>query len=167
MNRVCVITSDGRAYYAIVSKLRSAGLPFLSLLPSDGVSECGLVVTTKREAASFASPTMALEDLDQSPEVARGQILSKLTGGGQILLVGVDPGSRIGAAAFLDEARLGSRTFNSRRSALAWVAGVVEGVPSKRSVVRVGDGDPKTAKWLADTLTSKLQSVLIDPKRLG
>jgi len=162
MKRICVVTTNGGAYYAIVSKLRSAGLPSLSLLPSDDLSECGLVVTTRKEAASFAAPTMALEDLDENSDVAKGQILSLLTGKGQDLLVGIDPGSRIGTAAFLGESLLASRTFNSRRNAFAWVADIVEKVPSKRSVVRVGDGDSKTANWLADALTAKVPDALVE-----
>jgi len=113
MGRICVITADGRSYYTIVSKLRVAGLRFLSLLPADDTRECGLVITTKKEAASFAVPTISLEELDDSPDVARGQILSKLAGGEQNLIVGIDPGSRIGAAAF--SGRLVSRRGRSTR----------------------------------------------------
>lgn len=162
MSRICVVTSNGGAYYAIVSKLRSAGLPFLSLLPSDDERECGLVITTRKEMASFATPTMALEDLDENSDVAKGQVLSALTPRGQNLLVGIDPGSRIGAAAFLGDSLLASRTFNSRRGAFTWVASILEKVPSRRSVVRVGDGDPKTADWLADALTSRVPDALVE-----
>src|SRR5208283_2197138 len=125
MSRICVISSDGGAYYAIVSRLRSAGLPFLSLLPSDDQGECVLVITTKKEAPSFACPTIVLEDLDGNPDVARGQILAKLSDGGETLLVGIDPGSRIGAAAFLGGTKLASTTFNSKRTTTEWVANLI------------------------------------------
>ena len=162
MGRICVITADGRSYYTIVSKLRVAGLRFLSLLPADDTRECGLVITTKKEAASFAVPTISLEELDDSPDVARGQILSKLAGGEQNLIVGIDPGSRIGAAAFLGETRLASRTFNSKRSAVSWVASLLERVPSRRLLVRVGDGEPKTAVWLADSIASLVPQAAVE-----
>jgi hypothetical protein len=157
-----VSTADGGSYYAIVSRLRSAGLPFLSLLPADDSRECGLVITTRKEAALFASPTFSLEDLDESPDVARGQILSRLSEGEETLLVGLDPGSRIGVAAFLGDARLAARTFNSKKGACNWVANLLEKVPSKRSVVRVGDGDPGTARWLADELASRVPVALVE-----
>lgn len=162
MSRICVITADGRSYYEIVSKLREAGLPFLSLLPADDPRECGLVITTKREAASFEAPTMSLEDLDGNPDVARGQILSKLTEGKQNLVVGIDPGSRIGTAAFLGETRFASRTFNSRKSAISWVASLLERVPARRLLVRVGDGELRTATWLADTLVSQVPDAAVE-----
>lgn len=143
-----MITADGGAYYAIVSRLRDAGLPFLSLLPSDADIECGLVITTKSEGFSFGSPTLSLEDLDENPDVARGQILSKLSRGNKTLLVGVDPGSRIGATAFLGEEPLASRIFNSKSGACSWVAGLAERVPPRRSLVRIGDGDAEVATGL-------------------
>jgi hypothetical protein len=162
MNRICVVTADGRSYYTIVSKLRVAGLPFLSLLPDDDPSECGLVITTEKEAASFPVPTISLEELDENPDVARGQILSKVSREEQNLVVGVDPGSRIGAAAFLGETRVASRTFNSKKSAVSWVAGLLEKVPSRRLLVRVGDGEPKTAVWLADSIGSLVPRAAIE-----
>ncbi|MDV3244621.1 MAG: hypothetical protein LYZ66_05545 [Nitrososphaerales archaeon] len=162
MSRICVITSDGAVYYAIVSRLRSAGLPFLSVLPGGAERGCGLVITTRSEALSFKSPTFALEDMDEDPDVARGQILARLSEGGKTLLVGVDPGSRIGAAAFLGEARLASRTFNSKSGACSWVADLVERVPSRRSVVRIGDGDLGMANWIAGVLEAKLPDVAVE-----
>lgn len=162
MSRICVITADGRSYYAIVSKLRSAGLPFLSLLPTDDSQECGLVITTKKEASSFTVPTISLEELDENQDVARGQILSRLTEGEQTMVVGIDPGSRIGAAAFLGETRLASRTFNSKRSAVSWVARLIEKVPSRRLLVRVGDGEPKTATSLADAIASLVPEAVVE-----
>ena len=157
-----MITADGRSYYAIVSKLRSAGLPFLSLLPADDPRECGLVITTKREKTSFAGPTISLEELDDNSDVARGQILSRLSEGEQNLVVGIDPGSRIGGAAFLGETRLASRTFNSKRNAVSWVASLFEKVPSRRLLVRVGDGEPQTAVWLAGSLASQVPGAAIE-----
>lgn len=162
MGRICVITSDGRSYYAIVSKLRTAGLPFLSLLPTGDPGECALVVTTKKEAPSFAAPTISLEELDENPDVAKGQILARLSAGEQTLVVGIDPGSRIGTAAFLGETRLASKTFNSKRGAVAWLERFLGRVPSKRLVVRVGDGEPRTALWLADSLASRVPEAVIE-----
>jgi len=162
MSRICVVTSDGRSYYTIVSKLRDAGFPFLSLLPSDDARECGLVITTKREAGSFEVPTISLEELDENPDVARGQILSRLTEGQQNLVVGIDPGSRIGTAAFLGETRLASRTFNSRRNAVSWVASLLEKVPARRRLVRVGDGEARTATWLADSLAALVPEAAVE-----
>ena len=161
MSRVCVITEDGGSYYAIASRLRSAGLPFLSLLPGDVADECSLVLTTRKEAGSFTAPTLTLEELDEDPDIARSQVLARLSGE-RTLLVGVDPGLRIGTAAFMGDSRLASRTFNSRKAVCAWIAELMDKVPSARAVVRVGDGDPKTARWIADALTERFPRVTVE-----
>ncbi len=162
MTHICVVTADGGAYYALVSRLRSAGLPFLSLMPGDETGECGLVLTTHAEAGSFAERALALEDLDENLDVARGQILSRLSDGEKVLLVGIDPGRRIGAAAFLGEDRLALRTFNSRNGACVWVANLVRNVPARRSVVRIGDGDQALAAWLAGDLVGRLPQARVE-----
>ncbi|MDG7015791.1 MAG: hypothetical protein JRM82_00265, partial [Nitrososphaerota archaeon] len=92
----------------------------------------------------------------------RGQILARLSEGDRALLVGLDPGSRIGMAAFLGETRLASHTFNSRSSACNSVVRLVEGVSVKRSVVRIGDGDPVLSTWLADNLASRLPTAIVE-----
>jgi len=162
MSRICVITADARAYYALVSKLRAADLPFLSLSPGDKSNECELILTTRAEAGQFKAATMALEDLDESVDVVRGQILAQLSEGDKTLLVGLDPGSRIGMAAFLGETRLASRTFNSRAGACNSVIHLIEGVSARRSVVRIGDGDPSLSTWLADNLASRLTNTVVE-----
>jgi hypothetical protein len=162
MSRICVITTDGRAYYALVSKLRGAGLPFLSLSPGDRCDECELVLTTKAEAGQFKIATVALEDLDESVDVARAQILARLSEGDRTLLVGLDPGSRIGMVAFLGETRLASRTFNSKSGACNSVVRLVEGVSVRRSVVRIGDGDPALASWLAENIAPRLPGTAVE-----
>lgn len=162
MSRICVATADGRAYYAIVSRLRSAGLPFQSLRPGDRGHECELVITTLAEAGMFGAQTISLEELDENPDIVRGQIFSKLWEGKKTLLVGLDPGSRIGMAAFFGESRLAFRTFNSRSSACARVVQLVERVTSRRSIVRIGDGDPAMAAWFAENLGARLPETTVE-----
>ena len=162
MSRICVVTADGRAYYGLVSRLRGAGLSFLSLSPGDRCDGCDLVLTTRAEAGQFKVATMALEDLGEDDDVVRGRILSRLSERDEALLGGLDPGSRIGMAAFLGETRLGSRTFNSKSSACSGVARLVDEVSVGRAVIRIGDGDPALASWLADNLASRLPGSVVE-----
>ena len=162
MTRICVITSDGRAYYALVSRLRNAGLPFLSMLPADTSGECELVLTTRSEAGLFHGITMVLEDLDDEPGVVRSQILSRLAGGNGALTIGIDPGLRIGMAAFYGETRIASRTFNSRSRLCSGVVRLVKKTEAGRSVVRIGNGDPAQASWIAARLAHRLPRTVIE-----
>ena len=156
MTRVCVITSEVRAYYALVSRLRRAGFAFMSMLPGDESDECELVLTTKHEANLFPGSVMMVEDLDEDPDVVRGQILSRLAGGKATLLIGIDPGLRIGLAAFYGDERLVFRTFNSRDRLCAGVVKLVSKIDSAKSLVRIGNGNPILADWIATKLTLRL-----------
>jgi len=78
MNRICVATSKARAYYALVSRLRRAELPFSSVLPGSDCRDCELVLTTADEAEQFGVAALALEDLDENPGIFKGQVMSRL-----------------------------------------------------------------------------------------
>ncbi|HUI86309.1 MAG TPA: hypothetical protein VLY21_04050 [Nitrososphaerales archaeon] len=157
-----MITSDGRAYYALVSRLRKAGLPFLSMLPTDAIGDCELVLTTREESGLFEGATMALEDLDDDPGVVRGQILSRLAGGEGTLTVGVDPGLRIGMAAFYGEARLSSHTFNSKERLCSGVVRLVKKTEAARALVRIGNGNPAMAASIAARLAARLPRIVVE-----
>lgn len=156
MTLVCVITSEVRAYYALVSRLRRAGFAFMSMLPGDATDECELVLTTKREASLFRGSVMMVEELDEDPDVVRGQILSRLAGGEATLLIGIDPGLRMGLAAFYGDERLAFHTFNSKDRLCSSVVKLVSKIESAESLVRIGNGNPILADWIATKLTLRL-----------
>lgn len=162
MTRICVTTSEGRAYYALVSRLRKAGLPFLSMLPTDAFDECELILTTKGEASLFQGSVMVLEELDDDPGVAKSQILSRLAGGDGVLTIGIDPGLRIGMAAFYGETRLASHTFDSRERLCSGVVKLVKKTEAAKSLIRIGNGNPTLANWIAVRLMARLPRTAIE-----
>jgi len=162
MNRICVATSKARAYYALVSRLRRAGLPFSSVLPDSDFRNCDLVLTTRDEVGSFGGGALALEDLDENPGVFKGQVVSKLTGEGDIILVGVDPGKRTGLAVFYGQTRLAFNTFDSTGAVCARVGIFARRVPSSRLLVRVGDGNRSMTAKLVDGLRREVPSATVE-----
>ncbi len=162
MTRLCIVTSDGRAYYALASRLRKAGFSFLSLTPEKNSGGCEIILTTRKEAGLFRGGVMFLDDLDDDPSVLRGQVLSRLDKGDATLLVGVDPGSRTGMAAFYGENALVFRTFHSRDALCATISRLVGRVEAKRSLIRIGNGNPVLARSLAETLSSGLPKTRIE-----
>jgi hypothetical protein len=146
------MTSDARAYYAIVSRLRKAGFPFFSLLPGDGEHECDLVITTESESPMPNRMVMTLEELDEDADVVRGQIISRLAKGQGTLVIGIDPGSRMGMAALYGETMFALRTFISRERLCAEVTTLTERINSRKSLVRIGNGNPSLAQWIATKL---------------
>lgn len=161
MNRICVVTSKAGAYYALVSRLRRAGLPFSSLLPESDFRECELVLTTAEEAGQFGGRALALEELDENPGVFKGQVMARLAEG-QVVLVGVDPGKRTGLAVFYGQTKLAFSTFNSTGAVCSRVGDFARGIPSNRVVVRVGDGNRQMAGRLVEGLRRAVPRATIE-----
>jgi len=151
VNRICVATSRARAYYALVSRLRRAGLSFSSVLPDSDYGECDVFLTTAEEAKRLGGRALALEDLDENPGIFKGQVVSRLVGD-QVLLIGVDPGKRTGLAVFYGQIKLAFSTFDSPAAVVSRVAAFGRGVPSSRLLVRVGNGNRAMATRLVEGL---------------
>jgi len=162
MNRICVVTAKPVAYFAIVSRMRKAGLPFTSIRPGADHGGCALIITSSGEAGQFGGKAFALEDLDENPGVFKGQLMSRLDGGRNVLLAGVDPGKRIGLAVFYGEASLEYSTFGSVEGLSLRVGAFTRKVPAKKLAVRVGNGYPTTAARLIESLKLEAPEAVIE-----
>jgi len=162
VDRICVATSKARAYYALVSRLRRAGLPFTSVLPDSDSGGCELVLTTAEEAGRFGGRALALEDLDENPGIFKGQVVSRLRGKEDVVLVGIDPGKRTGLAVFYGQTRLAFNTFDSAGALYSRISAFARGIPSSRMLVRVGNGNRSMAARLIDGLKREVPEATVE-----
>jgi hypothetical protein len=162
LSRICVITSRAGAYYALVSRLREAGLAFESVLPGSDHRGCELVLTTKDEAGAFEDRALVLEELDEDPGVFKGQIVSKLDDGDDAVFVGVDPGVRTGLAVYYGHTPLAFSTFDSPGALCAKIGAFAMRLPDCRFVIRVGDGNPRIAGELARMLKATVPDATVE-----
>ncbi len=162
MSRLCVITARASAYYALVNKLKQAGLSFSSVTPDAAWGECDLVLTTSAEASRFGDKVLSLEDLDENPGVFKGQVLAKLNGGKDAILVGIDPGKRIGLAVFYGGTKLAFSTFHSVGTVSSRVVRFAEAVPKSGFSVRIGNGDSSTVESLVEALRGALPTAVVE-----
>ena len=162
MSRICVVTSKSRAYYALVSRLRRAGLPFQSLLPDSDVKDCELVLTTVEEAPKFGDMALSMEELDENVGVFKGQVVSWLQGYDDVLLVGIDPGKRNGLAVFYGRTKLAFNTFDSVPELCARVGEFARRVPALGTLVRIGDGNRAIALKLAESIGKEVPKAKIE-----
>jgi hypothetical protein len=162
VDRICVATSKSRTYYALVSRLRRAELPFSSILPDSDLRECGLVLTSADEAWQFGDRALALEDLAENPGILKGQIVSRLMGKDDLILVGVDPGKRMGLAVYYGHTKLAFNTFDSSGAVCSRVGAFARGIPSSGLLVRIGDGNRSMAAKLVDGLRKEVPSATIE-----
>lgn len=155
-------TSKASAYYALVSRLRRAELPFSSGLPGSDLQECALILTTADEVGSFGGKAVALEELDENPGIFKGQVMSRLSGEKEVVLVGVDPGKRTGLAIFYGQTRLAFNTFDSTSAVCSRVGAFSRGIPSTRTLVRVGNGNKPMAAKLVEGLRKEVPGATIE-----
>ncbi|HEY6283924.1 MAG TPA: hypothetical protein VIW22_08375 [Nitrososphaerales archaeon] len=162
MNRICVATSKARAYYALVSRLRRAELPFSSALPGSDCRDCELVLTTADEAEQFGVVALALEDLDENPGIFKGQVMSRLNGEGDAILVGVDPGKRIGLAVFYGRMKLAFNTFESTAAVFSRVGAFARALPASRLLVRIGNGNRSMVTRFVEGFRKEVPGAVIE-----
>jgi len=162
MVRICVMTSQARVYYSLVSRLRKADLPFISLVSGTRHPECDLTLTTRAESDTIGHSALPAELLDDDPFVFKGQILSHLDDGRETLLIGVDPGRRIGMAVYYGETSLEFNSFDSMEILCSRVASFVRKVPAKKSLVRIGNGNSALAMGLALSVTRRVPGAMIE-----
>ena len=162
MSRICVATSKARAYYALVSRLKRAGLPFSSALPGSDFRDWDLVLTTAEEAGGLGEKALALEELDENPGIFRGQVISRLSGESEVILVGVDPGKRTGMAVFYGQTKLASSTFDSVGTICSRIGAFARGIPSSRVLIRVGNGNGPMVSKLVDGLRREVPDATIE-----
>jgi len=162
VSRICVATSKARAYYALVSRLKRAGLPFSSALPGSDFRDWDLVLTTAEEAGGLGEKALALEELDENPGIFRGQVISRLSGESEVILVGVDPGKRTGMAVFYGQTKLASSTFDSVGTICSRIGAFARGIPSSRVLIRVGNGNGPMVSKLVDGLRREVPDATIE-----
>jgi hypothetical protein len=162
MNRICVATSKAGAYYALVSRMRRAELPFSSVLPGSDCRDCELVLTTADEAEEFGGAALALEDLDENPGIFKGQVMSKLNGEGDTILVGVDPGKRTGLAVFYGRTKLAFNTFESAAAVCSRVGAFARALPASSLLVRIGNGNRSMVARFVDGFRREVPGAIIE-----
>jgi hypothetical protein len=160
---IWVVTSDGRVYYSISSRLKKAGLGFVSKKPSEASGNDCLKLTTREESRTIGGLKIAIEDLDEDPIIMKGQILSKTTDERERhLIIGMDPGSRIGLAVFYGEIRLTSQTLTSHKQVCEFLTRLTLRVPHSRAIIRIGNGEREVANKLIQELVNNLPSAIIE-----
>jgi hypothetical protein len=160
--RVLVATIHGKPYYKIISALKSLGVAFDSVSPEEAaLISSKLVITTEQEKFLIGNKNMLLDsELDGEPALIRAKILRGLVGVNHDdqLLIGIDPGTRIGIAVFYLHREIESQVATSVRSAISLVSALIKDTQSRKKIVRIGYGDPAMARQIATKLYEKFKN---------
>jgi hypothetical protein len=143
------------------------GLPFDSVSPEEAaLTNSQLVITTEQESRLVGKKNMLLDsELDDEPALIRAKILRSLMGMHQDdqLVIGIDPGNRIGIAVFYLQKEIESQVMTSVRKSVDLVSKLISGTMSRKKIVRIGYGDPVMARQIANKLHEKFKdSIMIE-----
>lgn len=142
-------------------------MPFDSVSPEEAaLINSELVITTEQERDLIGKKTMLLDsELDAEPSLIRAKILRSIMGMHQDdqLVVGIDPGTRIGIAAFYLQKEIESAVMTSVRKSVDLIGILIRGTVSRKKIIRIGYGDPIMAIEIANKLHMKFkESIMIE-----
>jgi hypothetical protein len=155
----------GKPYYKIISALKSLGLQFDSVTPEEAsVLNSQLVITTRDEKSTVGHGNILLDnELDDEPALIKAKILRSLMGMYQDdqLVIGIDPGSRIGVAAFYLQKEIESQVLTSIQGVVDLVTMLAKGTSSRKKLIRIGDGNPAMARNIANKIYARFKDKVI------
>lgn len=156
LRRVVVATVDGRAFYVFVSMLKDLGIPFSAHLPWEQF-RASLVLTTRDEArAGWGSKVLLYEDLTGDRLVDSALVLSSVNGGKDDLVVGLDPGNRIGVVVQYGGTIVHEGVCRSPRE-VASILRRLLALRARTRVVKLGFGDPERAMAIVKEVRELLE----------
>lgn len=157
-----VATVYGRSYFKFVNTLKNLKLDYDSVLPEEITnSDRRLILTTVIESSKIPSNFVLFDDeFDCDPTIVRGRIVQKLESGihRSSLIVGIDPGNRIGLSVFYYEKEIESSIYTSVDDLISHIVKVLVGLNAERKVVKVGNGNMQIAKQIANLLNLRFCS---------
>ena len=160
--RIGIATTYGRPYYRFSTYLKTLDLDFDSILPEEILDYSGnLVFTTREESPKECQKPLLHEDIfEHPPTVIKGKMMQKLSFNfeEEDLVLGVDPGQRIGLSVCYFGKEIESSFYSSVEDLVFHIIKVMGGLRAKRKIVKIGDGNMQIAKEIASMLNLKFCS---------
>jgi len=157
-----VATVDGRSYFKFVNTLKFLQLNYDSVLPEEITStDKRLILTTVRESSKIPTELVLFDDdFDHDPTVIRGRMVHKLESGmhSSSLVIGIDPGNRIGLSVFYYEKEIESSIYTSVDDLISHIVKILVGLNAERKIVKIGNGNMKIAKQIVNMLNLRFCS---------
>ena len=163
-SKVTVATVYGRPYYKIITALKLMDIQFDSLSPQEAAaSNAKVIITTEHEAEIVRRKDVLLDtELDDCPAVLKAKILRTLMGvcHDDQLIIGIDPGDRIGISIIYLHNEIDSIVESSITSTIHVLSPLLVGIVSKKKIIRIGDGNIDMAQSLAKLIKLKFMDLV-------
>lgn len=172
-SRIGIATTYGKSYYRFVNSLKKLNLSFDSLLPKDITNyEGSLVLTTRKEFPKSCDKPILYEDVfDNHITIVRAMMIQKLNLDFQEdeLILGVDPGQRIGLSVSYSGREIENSLHSSIEKLVLHIVTILGKLGARRKVVKIGNGDMKIAQEICDMLNlrycSSFELEFVDEKK--
>lgn len=137
-------------------------IQFDSISPEEAAqSNARVIITTRYEAGMVNKRVMTILDteLEKYPAVSKARILRTIAGpdADDQLIIGIDPGSRIGISVIYLNQEISSIVESSVVDAVEQVSALLGGIPSRNKIVRIGDGGIRMTGEIARMLKSRFR----------
>ncbi len=137
-------------------------LPFDSILPLEiSKYEGNLILTTRKESPLTCTKPILHEDvLEQNFTVIRGLMIQKLNLEYQEddLIMGIDPGERIGLSVFYYGKEIESSFHSSIEDLVLHIIDILGNLRATRKVIKIGNGNMDIAKKIKKLLNLRFCS---------
>ena len=155
-------TVSGRSYFKFINILRRLKLNYDSVLPGEITSsDRRLILTTMSESSKMSTSLVLLDDeFNYHPTIIRAKIVEKLQSGinDNSLVIGIDPGNRIGLSIFYYEKEIESSIYTATDDLISHIVQILVGINARRKIVKVGDGNMKIALHIVNSLNLRFCS---------
>lgn len=155
-------TVSGKSYFKFINILRNLKLTYDSVLPEEITSsDRRLILTTMDESSRIQTNLVLLDDeINHHPTIVKAKIVEKLQSGlnNSSLVIGIDPGNRIGLSVFYYEKEIESSIYTSIDDLVSHIVRILVEINAQRKVVKIGDGTMKIAQNIANSINLKFCS---------
>jgi hypothetical protein len=142
--------------------LKVLNLPFDSILPEEISNYKGnLVLTTRKESPlKYKKPILHEDVFEQHFTVIRGLMIQKLNLDYEEkdLVIGIDPGERIGLSVFYFGKEIESSFHSSLEELILHIISILGNLRAKRKIIKIGNGNMKIAKKIEKLLNLRFCS---------
>jgi len=157
-----VATISGRSYFKFINILRRLQLTYDSVLPEEITSsDRRLILTTVSESSRIPTNLVLLDDeFNYHPTIIRAKIVEKLQSGitDNSLVIGIDPGNRIGLSVFYCGKEIESSIYTATDDLISHIVQILVGISAHRKIVKIGNGNMKIALHIVNSLNLRFCS---------
>ena len=162
--KITVATLNAKSYYKIINILKLLHLNYEELSPSEALNSYSkFIITSKEESPIFKKSNIMIDsELNDNPVIIKAKILKKLikTNTYDQLIIGIDPGNRIGISIFYLYDEIETVVLSTIESAMNFIFTILSEIHAKKKIVRIGNGNISMAKSIAFLIKSKFKDLV-------